>query len=208
MGNGVSRASWIGKAAYEIGVVTGRDGASSFRLAENFAEGLRRQGLALDTHDPRATMREFYGVNDDAAEQPSDEALALFRDFDLIDLNIDISGANGSFTLLVADSRGRSLEAAARIETPYSLAHGLHDALAGGEWWLDGVARVRAVGDWITVQLAQDGSGMAAVTLTLTRNGARGFARLLSGSAGHTHRSRFTTRGFWYRWPQQARRAA
>lgn len=194
MGKAMTEASWIGKASYELGILTGQNGAWTFQRAKRHAGEIHRMGRTLVEFDPRATMRRLYAVNDNADAQP-----ATFAGIDLHDIDIDVSGAPGAFTLLAIDSDQQTLERPTRLSIPHSLAHGVREALEGRLWYLDGVATARANGALIVVDLAKRPSTKAFLTLVLTRDEAIELRDLLASSAGRPHWSRFTARGFWHK---------
>ncbi len=117
---------------------------------------------------------------------------------DDIDIDVDVSGARSGSTLDVITSHQQTLDRPTRLSMPHSLAQGLHYALAGQEWQGSDFAYVVPDHDLILVVLAKR-PDVPLITLVLTRDEAREFKEILTGSAGRPHWSRFTARGYWQR---------
>lgn len=197
MGKATTEASWIGKASYELGILTGQNGTWCHRKAKAFAADLQWQGVPLATHDPRSTMRWLQSANDNATPRTRTEPPTTFGDVRLNDIDVDVSGAPRGFTFLVIDSDQQALDRPTRVTAPHALAQGLRDALAGETWSVHGRALVHPYDDLIIVSLAKQPT-KTLVTLILTRNEALGLCDMLDRSAGRPHWSRFTGRGFWH----------
>ena len=63
MGKAITEASWIGKAAYEIIQIQGRNGRQANATARDLADGLLDYGIDIGRIDPRDYARQHFGVD-------------------------------------------------------------------------------------------------------------------------------------------------
>lgn len=127
MSKPLTKASWIGKAAYEIGAVTGCDGAAAHRQAVRLADDLSSFGIDFSLVEPRLYARGTQHVQAPTAVTANDNA-------EKIPMRISLWGDSHIFQLDIHEDREDAPFGWLEARVPIDFLRGIREAKEGAPW--------------------------------------------------------------------------
>lgn len=125
----ITKASWIGKAAYEIGTCTGCDGSAAHLEATRMADDLSDYGIDLGRVNPRQHARSIHGASLVGGRMPAN----TFANDNGAPLRLCLS-IRGDCTIFQIDVHEEGEVNSLEVRVPIDFLRGLREAKGGAVW--------------------------------------------------------------------------
>lgn len=149
MGKTITTASWVGMAAYEIGICTGCDGSAAHLEATRMADDLSDYGIDLAQVDPREHARGTHG----ASLTGGRKAANVFATDNSAPRRLCLS-ITGDCTIFQIDVTEENEAGSMEIRVPIDFLRGLREARNGATWRDVHGSVILPIGRSVTIALA------------------------------------------------------